>query len=107
MSSYDIALSGMKAAQNAFDVIGNNIANAATDGYHKQRLVLSPVDNGLALRVASGQGVAIEQVARQIDSLMELEILRQQSLLGQVDRETVTLSTLESALGELSTEGGG
>jgi flagellar hook-associated protein 1 FlgK len=107
MSSYDIALSGMNAAQTAFDVIGNNIANAATDGYHKQRLVLSPVDNGLSLRTAAGQGVAVEQVVRQIDSLMEQEILRQQSLLGQVDRETVTLSTLESALGEMSTEGGG
>ncbi|MCP4452562.1 MAG: flagellar hook-associated protein FlgK, partial [Planctomycetes bacterium] len=107
MSSYDIALSGMNAAQTAFDVIGNNIANAATEGYHKQRLVLSPVDHGLSLRTASGQGVAVEQVVRQIDTLMEQEILRQQSLLGRVDREAVTLSTLESALGELSSEGGG
>ncbi len=107
MQSYDIALSGMSAAQAAFDVIGNNIANAATEGYHKQRLILSSVDSGLALRRESGQGVAVEQVVRQIDTLMEQEILRQQSFLGQMDRETVTLSMLESALGEMSTEGGG
>ncbi len=78
MSSYDIALSGINAAQTAFDVIGNNIANAATEGYHKQKVVLTSVENGLALRVAPGQGVAVEQVARQIDTLMEQEILRQQ-----------------------------
>ncbi|MHC4595816.1 MAG: flagellar basal body protein [Planctomycetota bacterium] len=35
-------MSGLSAAQKAFDIIGNNIANAATDGYHRQRLNLSP-----------------------------------------------------------------
>jgi flagellar hook-associated protein 1 FlgK len=107
VASYDIALSGMNAAQTGFDVVGNNIANAATEGYHRQKMVLSPMVNGQMLRADAGQGVAVEQVVRQIDTLMEQEILRQQSLLGQTDRETVTLSTLESALGDLSTEGSG
>ena len=107
MSSYDIALSGISAAQTAFDVIGNNIANAATEGYHQQKLVLTPIVSSAAGGTASGQGVYVENVIRQIDTLMEQEILRQQSLLGQMDRESVTLKTLESALGELSTEGSG
>jgi len=107
MSGYDIGLSGMKAAQAAFDVIGNNITNAATEGYHKQRLVLTPSVIGSELRVDSGQGVEIDEVVRQIDSLLEQEIYRQQSFLKQADRESMTLRTLESALGELSSGGGG
>jgi flagellar hook-associated protein 1 FlgK len=107
MSSYDIALSGMRAAQAGFDVVGNNIANAATEGYHKQEVVLTPIVSGQASSTAAGQGVAVEQIVRKIDILMEQEILKQKANLAQVDRETVTLSTLESALGELSTEGSG
>ncbi|MHC5083166.1 MAG: flagellar basal body protein [Planctomycetota bacterium] len=38
MAGYEIGLSGMHAAQKALDIIGNNIANAATDGYHLQEV---------------------------------------------------------------------
>lgn len=105
MSSYDIALSGMYAAQTAFDVIGNNIANAATDGYHRQELVLRSLQGNMEM--ASGRGVSVEQVTRQVDTLLEQEILRQNSLLGQSDRESVTLSALEIALGDLTSQGTG
>ena len=107
MSGYDIALSGMKAANAAFDVIGNNITNSATEGYHKQRLVLTPSVIGSELRVDSGQGVVVDEVVRQIDSLLEQEIYRQQSFLKQADRESMALRTLETTLGELSSGGGG
>ncbi len=107
MSDYSIGISGLIAAQKALDVIGNNIANAATEGYHRQRIELSP---SLAVREGSmifGRGVDVESVTRMIDGLLEQEILRQRSSLGQVDRELVTLQTVESVLGELSTEDGG
>jgi len=107
MSGYDIALSGIKAANAAFDVIGNNITNAATEGYHKQRLVLTPTVIGSELRIDSGQGVIVDEVVRQIDSLLEQEIYRQQSFLKQADRESMALRTLESTLGELTSGGGG
>ena len=42
MANYDIAISGLEAAQRALDVIGNNLANAATEGYHCQRINLTP-----------------------------------------------------------------
>ena len=42
MDSLSIGISGLQAAQKAFDIIGNNVANAATDGYHRQRIDLSP-----------------------------------------------------------------
>ncbi|MHC4734590.1 MAG: flagellar basal body protein [Planctomycetota bacterium] len=42
MDSFSIGLSGLDAAQKALDTIGNNIANAATEGYHRQRINLTP-----------------------------------------------------------------
>jgi len=42
MSDYAIGISGLNAASRALEVIGNNIANAATEGYHRQRLELEP-----------------------------------------------------------------
>ena len=102
MSGIDIGLSGLRAAQQAFAVIGNNIANAATDGYHRQRIELSPSDVMQAGTIAIGGGVDVTGVTRAIDTLLELEILRQQSSLGQVSQELATLGTVESAFGELS-----
>ena len=49
-----------------------------------------------------GGGVQVEGVTRMMDSFLELEILRQQSSLGQVSQETETLSSIESAFGELT-----
>ena len=40
MDSFSIGLSGLDAAQKALDTIGNNIANAATEGYHRQSCLL-------------------------------------------------------------------
>jgi flagellar hook-associated protein 1 FlgK len=107
MTNYNIGLSGLDAAQKALDVIGNNIANAATEGYHRQRIDLSPAYSSLEGSILLGGGVNIKGITRMIDNLLEQEILRQQSALGQVSQEYGTLRTIENALGELSTEDGG
>src|SRR4030042_7180565 len=107
MSDYSIGIRGLMAAQKELDVIGNNIANAATEGYHRQRIELSPSVSVREGSIIFGRGVDVKSVARMIDGLLEQEILRQQSSLSQVDRELVTLQTVESVLGELSTEDGG
>ena len=107
MSDYNIGLSGLAAARRAFDVIGNNIANAATEGYHRQRLELSPAFSMLSGTTTFIGGVNIEGVTRMIDTLLEQEILQQKATLAAVSQETGTLSTIEAALGEFATEDGG
>ena len=106
MSGYSIGLSGLTAAQNALDIIGNNIANAATEGYHRQRIELAPAYSSQVGSLLLGGGVDVAGVTRLIDSFLEQEILRQQSSLGQVSKELATLRTVENAFGELSTSGG-
>lgn len=105
MQDYTIGLSGLAAAQKALVVIGNNIANAATEGYHRQRVNLAPAYSVQVGAEFFGGGVDVAGVTRMIDMLLELEILRQQSSLGQVSREVATLRTIENTFGELS--GGG
>ncbi len=106
MQAYSIGMSGLDAAQKALDIIGNNVANAATEGYHRQRINLVPAYSSQAGEVLLGGGVKVASVIRIIDGLLEQEILRQQSSLGQVSRELSTLQTVESAFGGLSAVGG-
>ncbi len=107
MSNFSIGISGLDAAKKALDVIGNNIANAATEGYHRQRIDFSPAYSSQQGSILLGGGVDVKSITRMIDNLLEQEILRQQSVLEQVSQEFGTLSTVENAFGELSTEEGG
>jgi flagellar hook-associated protein 1 FlgK len=106
MDSFSIGLSGLDAAQKALDTIGNNIANAATEGYHRQRVNLTPGYTSQVGSVLLGGGVDVAGITRMIDHFLEQEILRQQSSLGQVSQEFATLRTVETAFGELSSGSG-
>lgn len=106
MQNYSIGISGLSAAQKALDIIGNNIANAATEGYHRQRIELLPAYSIHSGSVQLGGGVDVAGVTRIIDRLLEQEILRQHSSLGQVSKELTTMHSVESAFGELSVSSG-
>ena len=106
MDSFSIGLSGFEAAQKALDTIGNNIANAATEGYHRQRINLTPAYSSQVGSLQVGGGVDVAGVTRMVDHYLEQELLRQQSSLGQVSQEFSKLRTVESAFGELSAGGG-
>ena len=106
MDSYSIGLSGLDAAQKALDTIGNNIANAATEGYHRQRIILNPAYSSQLGSLLLGGGVDVAGITRTMNRFLEQEILRQQSSLGQVSQEFSTLRTVEAAFGELSSSSG-
>jgi flagellar hook-associated protein 1 FlgK len=92
-------MSGLNAAQRAGDR-SHNVANAATEGYHRQRIELTPAAAG------NPAGVDVAGVTRMIDTLLEGEILRQESAYGQISQELSFLSTVEATLGEFSGSGG-
>ena len=102
MDSFGIGISGLNAAQRAFDIIGNNIANAATEGYHRQRLNLTPAYSSQIGPIILGGGVDIAGVTRMIDGFLQKEIFRQQSMLEQVSQELAMLRTVENSFDELS-----
>jgi flagellar hook-associated protein FlgK len=102
MDSFSLGISGLSAAQNALEIIGNNIANAATDGYHRQRVELAPAETSQVGSLMLGGGVDVVRVTRLVNNFLEEEICRQQSSLGEVTEEFTTLRTIEISFGELS-----
>jgi len=105
MAGYEIGISGIHAAQKALTIIGNNIANAATEGYHRQEVILLPTREAYSNGLMVGQGVESSMVLRRIDSVLESEILRQESSMSQMSRQLEMLRIVESAFGELTTGG--
>jgi flagellar hook-associated protein FlgK len=107
MSDYSIALSGLNAAQSALSTVGNNIANAATEGYHRQRVSLTPAYSVQQGSTLIGGGVNVANVVRLMDGLLDTEINRQQSALSQTSQECTTLQTIENVFGESLSEDSG
>ena len=105
MAGYDIAITGMDAAQRALSVIGNNIANAATPGYHRQEVDLRPADEVYTNGFMIGRGVDFAGIRRNVDKLLESELIRQQSALSSLERRSDSLQIIESAMGELTESG--
>jgi len=106
MSNLSIGISGLQAAQKALDIIGNNLANAATPGYHRQRINFTPAYSTVRQSAIIGGGVESSSITRMVDNLLEKELLRQGSSLAQVSQEYAVLQTVETAFGELTASGG-
>ena len=104
MSNLSIGLSGLIVAQRAIEIAGTNIANASTEGYHRQTPVISPVSTDSTYGPVIG-GAEITEVRRAMDGLLEREILRNQPLQGQLTQELMTLQAIESSLGQLGSQG--
>lgn len=104
MGNFAIGLSGLKVAQHAIDLVSTNIANASTEGYHRQEAVIRPVVLSVSGVGATG-GAEVTEVRRRISNLLELEITRQQSGLSQASEELDVLRTIEAAFGEVGSEG--
>ncbi|MCP4377245.1 MAG: flagellar hook-associated protein FlgK [bacterium] len=104
MGSYAIGLSGLRVAQQMIDLTSTNIANATTEGYHRQEAIISPV----ILNTYSGVGIGgaeISAVRRNINSLLEVEIANQQGVLSQTSEELDVLRAIEAAFGEVGSGG--
>ncbi|MEZ6190160.1 MAG: flagellar hook-associated protein FlgK [Phycisphaerales bacterium] len=96
IGSLQIGRTGLLASQAALQVVGQNLANLATDGYHRQKITLAPersqeIGPGLFL----GRGVTIQSITRVVDDALESRLrgsisdqsaseVRQQ-LLGRIE----------------------
>ncbi|MHC4976419.1 MAG: flagellar hook-associated protein FlgK [Planctomycetota bacterium] len=102
-NSLIIGRSALSTSQMGIQVAGDNLANAATEGYHRRVARLSPVQgfldgNGLY----HGLGVQVDMVQRQVDAAVERRlrdaIAHQQATRVEFD----VLSQLESITNPLS-----
>lgn len=100
MINFSIGLSGLQVAQRAIEMIGTNISNASTEGYHRQDLQISPISFGGTGMLAIG-GAEVSSIKRTMDGMVEREMTRQQTTQGQCSQELSTLQSVESALGDI------
>ena len=104
-SGLDIALSALRAQQLAMNVTGNNIANAATEGYHRREAVLVPSsavrNTGTILgNPQIGTGVLVQTIRRVQNTYIENQIRLQNQELGMWDYRNESLKQIEAVLGE-------
>ena len=71
-TALEIGRSALSASQLGIQVTGNNTANAATPGYARQIMRLSPLTGQTTGGVCagSGKGVSVRDVQRQIDEAL-------------------------------------
>ena len=107
MAGLDVGISGLDAARKALDVVGNNIANAGTDGYHRQDVQFQSRDDMYIGGLYIGQGVDFGKVVRQYDKVLETQISSEESLVSQYSAELDSMNILETALGDLTSGASG
>ena len=102
-SALQIGRTGLIASQAAIEVAGNNLANVATAGYHRQRVDLVPIgDQRISRNAFVGRGVQISQIVRQVNASLE-----QRLRLGLADQAGAQitqdiLTQIEAIQNELS-----
>ena len=65
--SLSVTMSGMKVAQKSLDVLGNNLANAGTDGFKRSVTSFAdvfPNDPSASPKTAVGQGAVVANITR-------------------------------------------
>jgi flagellar hook-associated protein 1 FlgK len=100
-SSLQIGNSALNAAQLAIQVVGNNMANAATPGYSRQiafmQTSLPDGTSGMSL----GTGVHVSGIRRQVDEALQARLWNGTSQEAGAQQQSNILSQIEGALGEL------
>lgn len=105
------AFTGLSAARAAMNTAGQNIANANTEGYTRQRVTNSsvgaPANVGLAAstRPAVGQGVSIDAIARLGDTFRDSRVRSSAAEAGYASARAEALSAIETNLHEPGADG--
>src|SRR5690242_2518569 len=97
----NIAITGMAAAQKAMDVTGQNVVNANTPGYSRQRVQLSSVALPTPSVVGNSQaGVQIDGTVRIRDAFLEATRNAAGSRMAALNAQADALTGAEQLLAE-------
>ncbi|MCU1564259.1 MAG: hypothetical protein JWN05_2638 [Arthrobacter sp.] len=105
------AFTGLSAARAAMNTAGQNIANANTEGYTRQRVTTSaagaPANVGLAAsnRPAAGQGVNVDAIARLGNAFADFRVRTAAAQAGYSSARAEALSAIETNLHEPGADG--
>src|SRR5262245_9094653 len=95
------ANNALNAAQLGLQVAGNNIANANTPGYIRERLAQSPAPTQKYGNLLLGLGVHVDGVVQVIDKFLDERLRNATSDVAAGEAQENTFGQLESLIGEL------
>ena len=94
-----IGVSGLSAYQRALATTSNNISNLQTEGYVRQRAVLTSSDQDSSATISIGTGVRFAEVQRLYDRFAEENLQRATSGLEAEQGMLKELQALQNAIG--------
>ncbi len=89
------AISALMADQGALDVTTNNVANANTPGYSRQRAVLTENTPVVIGPLTFGTGVNLQQVQSVRDPILQLRIDQETQQQGSLNSSVTSLQQIE------------
>ena len=104
------AVTAMQAERKALEVTGQNIANANTDGYTRQRAMMQAVGGSVIPAMYSksdgvGSGVTVSDVQRLQDTFLEQRANTESGTLANLQGSQRTLTDIENSFGEPGANG--
>jgi flagellar hook-associated protein 1 len=93
--SLSVALSALVANQQALETSANNVANANTPGFTRQRPVLVPGDPVVLGRLSFGTGVVLEKLESLRDPILELRLNQETQEQGKLDSSLGALQQIQ------------
>lgn len=103
--SLQIGQSAIRASQAALQVIGNNVANAASEDYTRRRPSLEPtVQTGAAGRLQLGTGVQLAGVQRLVDEAINARLRSATSDQASAQSAADAMAQIETVFNPLGDE---
>ncbi|GAB3044026.1 flagellar hook-associated protein FlgK [Parafrigoribacterium mesophilum] len=104
-SGLNTAYTGLTAARQGLNVVGQNIANVNTDGYTRQRATITATgalaNTGyLTTAVRVGQGVSVDAIARLGDIHLDTRVRATTAISAYTDVRADAMSAIEGTLQE-------
>lgn len=100
MQGLNTGYTGLVAARTGIDVSGNNVANADTDGYTRQRAEFRTRNPRLTAEGYIGTGVDTYTVTRARDGFLDSRVRTGQTTLGAMVTNSELMRRAEAVLGE-------
>ncbi len=102
LGSLQVASNSLLASQIGLQVTGNNIANANTPGYIRQRPIFTPATTQLIGGLPLGLGVKVEGIVQQADRFLTDRLRGAISDLANSEAQENAYTQLEALIGELT-----
>ncbi|RUM88517.1 MAG: flagellar hook-associated protein FlgK, partial [Thermodesulfatator sp.] len=104
-SALNIAKNALLAFQTELHVTSHNVANVDTEGYSRQKVVLSTYPPSPSPVGPMGSGVKIDGIKRYFDAFLEANLNLRRSELGLVSAEETGLKLVENIFNETQETG--